>query len=56
MYPSIPFEMLNTYETTPQMIVNVGTQPAVCASMDCGFKYVASVGEVTDFTYTESGP
>lgn len=53
MYESIPFEMLNTYETKPQMIVNVGTQPAVCAGMNCDYKYHASVSEITDFMYTE---
>jgi len=29
------------------MLVEIGNLPAVCHSMDCGFKYVPAVGEIT---------
>lgn len=53
-YPAIPFEMLRTYETQPQVIVQVGDYPAVCKNLTCDFHYVAPEGEVTAFTYTAS--
>jgi hypothetical protein len=54
-YEPIPFEMLKTFETKPQLIVNVGENgefPAVCHNMTCDFSYIAPVGEITDFTWT----
>jgi hypothetical protein len=54
MFWPIPFEMLETYEEKPQMIVEVDHMPAVCHSMDCGFMHIAAVGEVTSFTYSAS--
>jgi hypothetical protein len=54
MFWPIPFEMLETYEEKPQMIVEVDHMPAVCHSMDCGFMHIAAVGEVTGFTYSAS--
>lgn len=52
-YEPIPFEMLKTYETKPQVIVNVGEMPAVCKNLTCDFTYTAPVGEITGFTYDE---
>jgi hypothetical protein len=54
-YEPIPFEMLKTFETKPQLIVNVGDNgqfPAVCHNMTCDFSYIVPVGEITDFTFT----
>jgi len=53
-YEPIPFEMLKTYETEPQVIVTVDGLPAVCHNLTCNFTYIAAVGEVTAFTFTES--
>jgi hypothetical protein len=39
--------MLETYEKKPQMLVEIDNMPAVCHSMDCGFTYIPSVGEIT---------
>ena len=50
-YEPIPFEMLKTYETKPQVIVNVNDMPAVCHNLTCDFTYTTPVGEVTAFTY-----
>jgi hypothetical protein len=50
----IPFEMVQTYEEKPQMIVQIGDMPAVCHSMDCGFMHIPPVGEVTSFTFVEN--
>ena len=50
-YEAVPFEMLRTYETQPQVIVNVGEFPAVCHNLTCDFNYTIPVGEVTAFTY-----
>lgn len=54
MFWPIPFEMLETYEEKPQMIVHVDDMPAVCHSMECSFMHVPAVGEVTSFTFTEA--
>jgi hypothetical protein len=51
-YEVVPFEMLRTYETQPQVIVNVGEYPAVCKNMTCDYHYVVPEGEVTAFSYT----
>jgi hypothetical protein len=51
----IPFEMLETYEEKPQMLVEIDDMPAVCHSMDCGFMHIPAVGEITEFTAYLSG-
>jgi len=53
-YEAVPFEMLQTYETNPQVIVQVGDYPAVCKNLTCDYNYVVPQGEVTAFTYTAS--
>lgn len=53
-YEAVPFEMLRTYETKPQVLVTVGDYPAVCHNLTCHFNYTVPEGEVTGFTYTES--
>lgn len=53
-YEPIPFEMIKTYETKPQVIVNVGDMPAVCKNLTCDFTYTTPVGEITEFTYTKA--
>jgi hypothetical protein len=50
----IPFELLKTYETEPQVIISVDGLPAVCHSMDCGFKFVEAIGAMTTFTFDEA--
>lgn len=50
-YEPIPFEMLKTYETEPQVIVSVDGLPAVCHNLTCNFTYVDAAGSVTGFTY-----
>jgi len=50
-YEPVPFEMIKTYETEPQVIVTVNDMPAVCKNLTCDFTYTASVGEITAFTY-----
>jgi hypothetical protein len=51
-YETIPFEMLRTYETEPQVTVWIGDYPAVCKNLECDYLYVEPAGEVTAFTYT----
>ena len=46
-FEPIPFEMLRTYETEPQVLVQVGEFPAVCHNLSCNFTYTVPVGEVT---------
>lgn len=53
-YDAIPFEMLKTYETEPQLIVTVDGQPVVCHNLTCDVTYIDPVGEITGSTYTES--
>ena len=53
-YEPLPFEMLRTYETEPQLIVTVGGEPAVCHNLTCDFTYILGEGEITAFTYTEA--
>jgi hypothetical protein len=43
--------MLKTYETKPQVIVNVNDLPAVCKNLTCDFTYTTPVGEITAFNY-----
>lgn len=50
-YEPIPFEMLNTFETKPQLIVNVDGKPAVCHNMTCSFEYIPAIGSVSAFTF-----
>lgn len=38
-YEAVPFEMLRTYETKPQVLVTVGDYPAVCHNLTCHFNY-----------------
>jgi len=59
MFYPIPFEMLETYEEKPQMLVEVTDKngremSAVCHSMKCSFMHIKAVGEVTSFTYNAS--
>jgi len=51
-YESIPFEMLRTHETKPQVVVQVGDYPAVCKNLTCHYNYTVPEGIVTGFTYT----
>ena len=53
-YDAIPFEMLRTYESEPQLIVTVDGNPAVCHNMTCDLAYITPDATVTAFTYTES--
>jgi len=53
-FEPIPFEMLRTFETKPQLIVSVGNEPAVCHNLTCDFTYIMPEGNITAFTYTES--
>lgn len=52
-YEPVPFEMLKTFETKPQLIVTVNDNPAVCHNMTCDFTYIEPVGQITSFTFTE---
>jgi hypothetical protein len=54
MFWPVPFEMLETYEEKPQVLVEIDDMPAVCHSMDCSFMHIPAVGEVTSFTYTDA--
>jgi hypothetical protein len=39
-YEPIPFEMLKTVETKPQLIVEVNGLPAACHNLSCDFSYI----------------
>ena len=43
--------MLKTYETEPQVLVQVGELPAVCHNLTCDFKYIVPVGEVIEYSF-----
>jgi len=53
-FEPIPFEMLRTHETQPQLIVTVNDLPAVCHNLTCDFTYIAAVGEVTSFVFDQT--
>jgi hypothetical protein len=53
-YEPIPFELLKTYETAPQIMVSVNNTPAVCHSMACDFTYTVAAAEVNAFTFDPS--
>lgn len=46
--------MLRTYETKPQISVQVGEYPAVCKNFTCDYSYIEAVGEITKFEYRQS--
>lgn len=50
-YEPIPFEMLRTFETKPQLMVTVDGLPAVCGELQCDFAYINATGNITSFTY-----
>lgn len=53
-YDVIPFEFLKTYETLPQVKVEVDGTPAVCHNLNCDYSFIEATGEITGFTFTES--
>jgi len=50
MYEPIPFEMVKTIETKPQVEMKVGKLPVPCHDMNCDYTYIASVGQITSFS------
>jgi hypothetical protein len=50
-YDPVPFEMLRTYDTVPQIVVTVNDLPVVCHNITCGFNYTEPLGEVASFTF-----
>lgn len=52
-YKVVPFELLYTDETTPQVMVTIDDQVALCASLACGYTYEAPIAEVTGMTVTD---
>ena len=46
--------MLKTYETEPQVLVQVGEFPAVCHNLTCNYTYVVPVGEVNAYSFDNS--
>jgi len=52
MYEPIPFEMLQTYTTKPQISMKVGSLPASCPNLDCDYEYVDQVEDISSFTFT----
>jgi hypothetical protein len=51
-FDPIPFEMLKTFDTVPQIVATINDLPAVCHNITCGYTYLDPVGEVTAFTFT----
>jgi hypothetical protein len=54
MYEPIPFDLLRTYETSPQVSVDVGGLPAACKNLTCDYAYIESVGEITAFSISST--
>jgi hypothetical protein len=50
-YEPIPFEMLKTFESKPQLLVTVNDLPAVCHNLTCDYTYVEPAGAISSFTY-----
>jgi hypothetical protein len=50
----LPFDMLYTAETSPQVIVTVDDLPAICAKNNCAYDYSPSTNSITDFAYDGS--
>ena len=53
-YENIPFEMLKTVETRPQVIASVGGLPAVCKNLNCDYEYRNATAEITSWIYNPS--
>lgn len=50
-YDPVPFEMLKTYDTIPQIVLTVNDLPVVCHNISCGFNYTEPAGEIASFTF-----
>jgi len=50
-YEPIPFEMLKTFETKPQLIVSVDGLPAVCHNLNCDYDFQVQESVIDSFTF-----
>lgn len=53
-YEPVPFDMLYTVETTPQVIINIDGVEAVCDSLNCGYNYFAPVALINSVSYDDT--
>lgn len=53
-YPAVPFEMLRTLETTPQITVKVDGVEAACHNLNCGYSYIQSAGSISTASFDQS--
>lgn len=53
-YQQIPYEFLYTEVKTPQLQVTVDGLEAVCASLDCGYTYVAATSSITSYSLSST--
>ena len=52
MIDVLPFEMLFTAETQPQVIVMIDDYPALCATTECGYVYESTAALITGVAVT----
>ena len=52
-YKVIPYEFIYTNEVSPQVLVQIDTQAALCSSQDCGYLYEDPTSEITAMTVTD---
>jgi len=50
-YDPVPFDMLKTFESKPQVLVEIGGLPAVCHNLTCDYTFTEAKGLVTAFTF-----
>mmetsp|Transcript_29259 Transcript_29259/g.28370 ORF Transcript_29259/g.28370 Transcript_29259/m.28370 type:complete len:135 (-) Transcript_29259:2255-2659(-) len=53
-YEPIPYELLHTLNTVPDISVKVNGVTSICVNFNCQFKLIDPEGELNTFTYTEA--
>jgi len=49
-YSPIPFDMIKTQHTNPQIVMVADNMPVACRTVDCDFVYVAEASEIASFS------
>jgi len=50
VYNPMPYEMIKTQHTNPQIVMTVDSLPAACRKVDCDFLYADAAPEMTSFS------
>jgi hypothetical protein len=54
-YTPVPFEMIRTQHSSPQIVMTVDGRPIACRNVDCDYEYTVADAEITSFSLSGSG-